>query len=78
MKCKECRHYCFYLMITGGPYGYSGDIPCTRCSRFSTVEDNFEPIAPQPANKADRPNRGRCKVCGSTECKAAAVWNLKS
>lgn len=44
-KCKECSHYGLYQMIISGkPYGYTGDIPCLRCSRFSMTEDNFTPI----------------------------------
>ena len=44
--CKNCRHYGFYEMITSGrPYGYAGEIPCLRCSRFRWTEDNFEPKA---------------------------------
>lgn len=41
--CKNCQHYHFYLMITGGPYGYAGRIPCETCSRFSHQQDNFSP-----------------------------------
>lgn len=41
--CKTCRHYGFYQMITSGPYGYAGPIPCNTCSRFSMTEDNYEP-----------------------------------
>lgn len=42
--CKSCRHYQLYEMITHGPYGYSGYIPCQTCSRLSWRPDNYEPI----------------------------------
>lgn len=42
-SCKTCQHYDFYVMITSGPYGYTGVIPCQRCSRFSSREDNYKP-----------------------------------
>ena len=42
MKCKSCTHYGFYKMITGGPYGYAGEIPCVTCWRF-LHQDNYEP-----------------------------------
>lgn len=39
-QCKACGHYQLYIMITSNkPYGYSGDIPCFRCSRYSSLED---------------------------------------
>lgn len=39
-SCTNCGHYQLKLMVTSGkPYGYSGDIPCLRCSRFSQLED---------------------------------------
>jgi len=41
MNCKSCVNYGLYQMVTAGPYGYSGDIPCLRCSHFSTTEDNY-------------------------------------
>ena len=47
MKCKRCRHYSLYKMITEGPYGYSGPIPCQNCKHFSCVQDNFEPVCSQ-------------------------------
>lgn len=38
--CKSCGHYELKKMISSGkPYGYSGDIACLRCSRFSQMED---------------------------------------
>jgi hypothetical protein len=43
MKCKDCQHYQIYKMITSGPYGYSGDIPCNRCIRFGK-NDEFVPV----------------------------------
>lgn len=46
--CKTCRHYGFYQMITGGPYGYAGPIPCANCSRFSWDNDNYEPVSFAP------------------------------
>ena len=45
IKCKNCRHYGFYQMITQGSYGYAGKIPCLTCSRFSSIEDNYESVA---------------------------------
>lgn len=58
MKCSECRHYSFYVMITGGPYGYSGEIPCLKCSRFSYLQDRFEPSGPNHQNAADAEEPG--------------------
>ena len=42
-SCNNCHHYHFYLMVTGGPYGYSGIIPCLTCLRFSYQQDNYSP-----------------------------------
>lgn len=42
--CKSCGHYELYKMITGGPYGYSGDIPCLRCCRFQRMNDEYTAI----------------------------------
>jgi hypothetical protein len=42
-KCRTCVHYGFYRMITNGPYGYSGSIPCTTCVHFSWSADNYTP-----------------------------------
>ena len=55
-SCKTCRYYGFYKMITGGPYGYAGPIPCVNCSRFSSTEDNYEQaaIAPFPSGSEMR------------------------
>jgi hypothetical protein len=41
--CKNCNNYSFYKMITNGPYGHAGEIPCEKCSRFSFTHDNYEP-----------------------------------
>lgn len=42
--CKTCTHYGLYKMITSGqPFGYVGEIPCTTCSRYSSMQDNYEP-----------------------------------
>ncbi|MFA6359054.1 MAG: hypothetical protein WCY09_10450 [Candidatus Omnitrophota bacterium] len=41
--CKTCKHYGFYEMITHGPYGYTGKIPCATCINFSFEYDNYEP-----------------------------------
>ena len=39
-NCETCGHYQLKLMVTSGkPYGYSGDIPCFRCSRYSQLSD---------------------------------------
>ena len=44
MRCKQCRHYHWYVaIINGRPIGYAWNIPCTTCSRFSVTQDNFEP-----------------------------------
>lgn len=41
-KCKECSYYSLYKMvISGRPYNYSGDIPCTKCKHFKTTNDEF-------------------------------------
>lgn len=51
-RCLTCRHYGFYKMITHGPYGYAGEIPCISCVHFSFVQDNYEPVsAPYQNNK---------------------------
>ena len=42
-KCQTCANYGFYRMITNGPYGYSGPIPCTTCVHFSWSADNYTP-----------------------------------
>jgi hypothetical protein len=47
MKCKECAHYGFYQMITNGPYGFYGYIPCANCIHFITTTDNFSPKVTQ-------------------------------
>ncbi len=60
--CKQCQHHNFYKMITDGPYGYAGPIPCQRCSRFSVTQDNFEPINSAP-NKIDSPDPTLDRVC---------------
>lgn len=51
MKCKTCRHYGFYQMITNGPYGYAGTIPCTGCVHFSFDTDHYEPIVDKTGNQ---------------------------
>ena len=34
--CKTCGHYEIKKMVTSGkPLGYSGDIPCFRCTRYN-------------------------------------------
>jgi hypothetical protein len=53
-SCKTCSNYHFYLMITGGPYGYAGRIPCVNCSRFSYAQDNYSPKQ-SGGNYADLP-----------------------
>ena len=48
MDCKHCGHYELYKMVTSGkPFGYSGDIPCTHCSRFSFIRDEYTPAVNQ-------------------------------
>ena len=44
MNCRQCAHYGFYRMITDGPYGYAGKIPCLTCKHLDWQEDNFTPI----------------------------------
>jgi len=40
LKCENCGHYQLYkMLVSGEPYGYSGDIPCLRCIRFETRKD---------------------------------------
>lgn len=46
MNCNTCVNYGIYEMITSGkPYGYIGDIPCIRCSRYRTHEDLYTPLS---------------------------------
>lgn len=46
MSCKTCINYGIYEMITSGkPYGYGGDIPCNRCSRYRKFEDLYMPLS---------------------------------
>lgn len=45
IKCKTCKHYQFYKMITEGAYSYSGVIPCLTCQEFNKPQNNYEPIA---------------------------------
>ena len=53
MDCQTCGHYSLYQMITSGkPYGYSGEIPCLRCSRYSPVEDLHTNKITRPAPEA--------------------------
>ena len=40
-KCKTCVHYGILKMITGGPYGYGGDIPCLRCSEYMKLHSEY-------------------------------------
>jgi hypothetical protein len=54
-SCRTCRHYGFYRMITEGPYGYAGVIPCTTCSRFSVVLDNYESCSGDPKAQLEKP-----------------------
>jgi hypothetical protein len=42
--CKTCGNYDLFKMITSGPYGYSGDIPCLRCRRFLTANDEHTAV----------------------------------
>ena len=42
MSCSNCIHHGMREMISK-PYGYVGDIPCLRCSRFNT-NDEFVPM----------------------------------
>ena len=44
LSCKTCGHYELLKMITSWPYGYSGDIPCLRCSRFQRANDEHTAI----------------------------------
>ena len=39
LSCKTCGNYELMKMITSGPYGYTGDIPCLRCCRFQQLND---------------------------------------
>lgn len=40
MNCETCGHYELKKMVTSGKhFCYSGEIPCFRCSRYSTLED---------------------------------------
>lgn len=48
-QCMSCMHYSFYLMITGGPYGYSGPIPCSSCDHFRWTNDNYVPAGSKAA-----------------------------
>lgn len=39
-SCSTCGYFNLRLMITSEKsFGYYGDIPCVRCSRYSTKED---------------------------------------
>lgn len=45
MDCSSCGSYELYKMVTSAkPYGYSGEIPCLSCSRFSWLKDNYKPV----------------------------------
>ena len=43
LKCKTCVHYGMLKMITGGLYGYGGDIPCLRCSEYIKPHSEYVP-----------------------------------
>lgn len=73
MNCKNCTHYHFYQMITGGPYGYSGDIPCTRCSRFASLQDNYVPIQPDTRTLTEKTQDAQVEAG-----ERAVMDNLKS
>ena len=41
LNCRTCGHYELYKMITSRrPYGYSGDIPCLRCTRYRINDEH--------------------------------------
>ena len=44
-ECKQCQHYSLYRMVTDGPYTYSEDMTCLKCSRFCVLEDKFVPLS---------------------------------
>jgi hypothetical protein len=48
MSCSTCVHHQFREMISK-PYGYVGDIPCLRCSRFNS-NDEYVPMNGQQNN----------------------------
>lgn len=53
MKCKQCSYYGLYQMITSNkPYGYSGDIPCTRCSELRKENSEFVPASQEITKQA--------------------------
>ena len=40
--CEKCVYYSLYQMIAGNePYGYSGDIPCQRCTHYVVLKSEF-------------------------------------
>jgi len=46
-ECRDCGHYEIYKMINSGKsYGYAGDIPCLRCSRYKMFNDEFVGVKP--------------------------------
>ena len=67
MNCENCKHYSLKQMITEGPYGYSGKIPCLTCSRFSIKEDNFEPKNNEKVmtESITSPDIEFCEACGT-------------
>ena len=64
MNCKTCRHYGFYQMITNGPYGYAGEIPCVTCRHFSVAQDNYEPMYPPPKEWSGKVDTKAWFLCG--------------
>ena len=42
MSCKTCVNYGLFEMVTSGkPFGYSGNIPCMRCTRYRRDNDEY-------------------------------------